>query len=129
MNDNIDYDTYQKVKALKKSIPEFINDLADTDSLDSVYCDDCDCKLLKCDSYGGLACSRCGRLYYPATNDNERVKHGLTAGPVDFVEDSEVEDYNVIVEDYSFNRKKEKSDPYIDSLKSKGYVITDSKIE
>lgn len=125
-NDILDYEQYQKIKALKKSMPEFINDLA-TEGVDVGYCDDCNVQLTIWNNQGGLACSRCGRLYSP---EFERIKHGSKAGPIDFVDDSELEnDTTTIIEEYSFDRRKQKPDPFIDSLKARGYVITDSKSE
>lgn len=122
-NNSEDYRRYKLTKELQdKAKTEFINDFTDVADLD-VYCDLCDRKLVEWD-IDKLICPICHITVDPKFT---LVKHKPSReGPIDDEDILDGNDLTNISEHYSFSRQKEEKDPFIDSLKARGYQIISS---
>lgn len=116
-----DYKQYKLIKELKEKA-EYINDFTDVTDLE-VYCDLCDRKLVEWENES-LICPACHIITNPKFTI---LKHKpVREGPVDGDITEDGNDLTNISEYYQFKTRQEEKDPFIDSLKGKGYQIISS---
>lgn len=122
---NESYRQYKLIKELKDKVSaEYINDFTDIADLE-VFCDLCDRKLVPWE-IDQLICPVCHVTINPKFSI---LKHKpAREGPIDS-EDDDIDGNDIpgLPEYYQFKTKQEeKPDPFIDSLKAKGYQIISS---
>lgn len=124
---NESYRQFKLIKELRQKQEEgYINDYSDVDEFESCYCDLCDRQLVQYDTPDRLICPTCQIII--DTNFSIVRRKPTRQGPVD-LEDDGSNDSSGLSEHYSFQnqRRQEKEDPFISSLKSAGYQIISSK--